>query len=160
MICLFLIGNEQADEFVANAISQTNIISNQMNKQEHRGATIVSKFTSSTTWLPMPNVLSQSEPAIGKSCIWSECYMLIHDIHSYHGPRVWSYKSIQHECPWYNEFMFQWSHTSGITAHAQYVPREHAEQVARVCAAFSNAAGRLCWANMKAKCQGKWTGTC
>ena len=82
---LFLIGNEQADEFVANAISHINTISNQVNKQEHRGATIVSKFTSShgTTWLPMPNELSQSEPAIGKSCIWSACYMLIHDIYVY-----------------------------------------------------------------------------
>ena len=29
------------------------------------------------------------------------------------------------------------SHTSGITAHAQYVPRKHTEQVAGVCVASS-----------------------
>ena len=42
-----------------------------------------------------------------------------------------------------------------FTAHAQYVPREHVEHVAGVCAAFSSTAGRLCLADMKAKCQGK-----
>ena len=68
--CLFPIGNEQADEFVANVISHTNTVSNQVNKQEHRGATIVSKLTSSrgTTVIPMPNESSQSEPAISKEC--------------------------------------------------------------------------------------------
>ena len=70
---LFLIGNEpETDEFVANAISHTNIISNLVDKQEQREAAIVFKFTSSrgTTWLPMPNELSRPEPAIGKSCMY------------------------------------------------------------------------------------------
>ena len=58
------------------------------------------------------------------------------------------------ECAWYmyNKFMFQWSHTAGITVHAQYVPRKHAEQVARVCTAVASAAGQVCYAdNMEAK---------
>ena len=55
------------------------------------------------------------------------------------------------ECTWYNEFMFQWSHTFGIAVHAQYVPREHAGQVAGVCAAVASAAGQVCYADMKAK---------
>lgn len=70
---LFLIGNEQTDQFVANAIAHTNSMSNQVNKQEHRGAIIVStcKSTSShgTTLLPMLAEWSQSEPDIGKLCI-------------------------------------------------------------------------------------------
>ena len=41
-------------------------------------------------------------------------------------------------------FMFQCSHTFGITAHAQCVLRKHAEQVAGVCAAFYSAPGWLC----------------
>ena len=53
----------------------------------------------------------------------------------------------------YNEFMFQWSYTSGITVHAQYVPHEHAGQVAGVCAALASAAGQLYYADniMEAK---------
>ena len=58
---------------------------------------------------------------------------------------------IQRECTWYNEFMFQWSHTFGIAVHAQYVPREHAGQVAGVCAAVASAAGQVCYADMEAK---------
>ena len=78
--CLFPIGNEQADEFVANVISHTNTVSNQVNKQEHRGATIVSKLTSSrgTTVIPMPNESSQSEPAISKECNGLVHILLVH----------------------------------------------------------------------------------
>ena len=39
--------------------------------------------------------------------------------------------------------MFQWNHTSSIAAHAQYVPCEHAEHIAGVCAAFASAAAQL-----------------
>ena len=53
---------------------------------------------------------------------------------------------IQCKCAWYNEFMFQWSHTFSIAAHAQYMPHEHAEEVAGVC-----AAEQICYADMEAK---------
>ena len=42
-------------------------------------------------------------------------------------------------------------HTFGVAAHAQYVPREHAGQVAGVCAAVASAAGQVCYADMEAK---------
>ena len=58
---------------------------------------------------------------------------------------------IQCECMWYNEFMFQWSHTSGVAVHARYMPHKHAEQVAGVCATLASAAGQVCYANMEAK---------
>ena len=48
--------------------------------------------------------------------------------------------------------MFQWTHTFGVAAHAQYVPREHAGQVAgRACAALASAAGQVIYADMEAK---------
>ena len=47
--------------------------------------------------------------------------------------------------------MFQCSHTSSVAVHAQYVPREHAEEVAEICAALASTAGQLCYANMEAK---------
>ena len=37
---------------------------------------------------------------------------------------------------WYNKFMFQWTCTSTIAVHAQYVPCEHAKQVAGGCDAL------------------------
>ena len=41
----------------------------------------------------------------------------------------------------------------GVAAHAQYVPHEHAKQVAGVCAALASVAGQLCYmyADMEAK---------
>ena len=56
--------------------------------------------------------------------------------------------------------LFQWSHTSGTVVHAQYVPCEHAEQVAGVWATLASAAGQSRYADMKAKYQEKWTTTC
>ena len=47
--------------------------------------------------------------------------------------------------------MFQWSHTSGVAAHSQYVPHKHAEQVAGVYAALASAAGQLCYADIEVK---------
>ena len=42
-------------------------------------------------------------------------------------------------------------HTFDVAAHAQYMPSEHARQVAEVHAAVANAAGQVYYANMEAK---------